>query len=579
MKILKYLFISSVLALSFTACDDDHEPDWAVQTPYDVHATELSIADGATNVSAATTEIEVTYDTKIIYNSAVKATLNGADVELEIKDDSTLVAKVALQKGKNYSFVVPARAITGIGAMTFAPEVVINFSTEAVPGIDKTKIATAPINSNATAEAKKLYSFLLENYGQKQLSGAMGGVAWETGFSDMISASAGKYPAIIGFDYIHLASSPANWIDYGDITPVQTIWNAGSIPAVTWHWNVPTSRPGTTVLWTGEQDMPADWSQSVQINDEAAKEALAGVTINSIITVKTKNVNAGAQGSVKNGSTWSGLTSELEYFDINGDYSVTVTTNEMVNDIKTNGIIISGHDYTATEISITFASGDLGYDASSQAFSAANVCVEGTWENSIAKQDVAKLAGYMKLLQDAGIPVLFRPFHEAAGDYTWGTWFWWGNSGVETTKDLWKWLYNTLTNDYGLNNLIWVWTMQTSDEGKLATPAQLQAAYPGDEYVDIVGADLYEEALSDQSDKFNLIQEAVNGKKIIALTETGNLLNPESQEQSGTLWSFFMGWYEQDDNGPGFLNWNKNNEWNTVLNNPLVLNQGDYSIK
>ena len=205
--------------------------------------------------------------------------------------------------------------------------------------------------------------------------------------------------------------------------------------------------------------------------------------------------------------------------------------------------------------------------------------IPGTRENAVATADVAKLAGYLQLLRDADIPVLFRPFHEAVGDYTWGHWFWWGNSGVETTKELWKWLYNTLTNDYGLNNLIWVWTMQTSDEGKLADVSKLKAAYPGDEYVDIVGADLYEAALSDQSDRFHLLYEAVGGKKIVALSECGNLLDPEIAEEEGALWSFFMGWYEQDGNGPGFFEWNLNGEWSTVLNNPLVLNRGDFSVK
>ena len=46
----------------------------------------------------------------------------------------------------------------------------------------------------------------------------MGEVAWGTAFCDLIKNNSGKFPAIVGFDYIHLASSPSNWIDYGDIT-------------------------------------------------------------------------------------------------------------------------------------------------------------------------------------------------------------------------------------------------------------------------------------------------------------------------------------------------------------------------
>lgn len=166
----------------------------------------------------------------------------------------------------------------------------------------------------------------------------MGEVAWGTQFCDYIDKMAGKYLAIVGFDYIHLKSCPSNWIDYGDITPVKKIWDAGSIPAMTWHWNVPTSEGGN----------------------------------------------------------------------------------------------------------------DVSYNAKADQFKASNVLVDGTWENKVAVADVEKLAGYLMLLQDADIPILWRPFHEAAGDYKWGAWFWWGNSGVEVTKKLWNWLRDKLTNDYGL---------------------------------------------------------------------------------------------------------------------------------
>ena len=190
-----------------------------------------------------------------------------------------------------------------------------------------------------------------------------------------------------------------------------------------------------------------------------------------------------------------------------------------------------------------------------------------------------KLAGYLTLLQDAGIPVLWRPFHEAAGDYTWGAWFWWGNSGVETTKQLWYWLREKLINEYGLKNLIWVWTVQTSDEGKLAPLSKLQEAYPGDDAVDIIGADLYEEALSNHTDQFELLYNLVEGRRMVALTECGNLLEVDKAFSEGALWSYFMGWYDMNDSGQfGFHQWNTNNEWKTILDNPLVINRGDVTF-
>lgn len=576
MNKIKYLFMAASLATVMVACDDDHKPDWDEPSAYEIAATSVSVTEGAT-VSVSTDVITVTYDHDIILNPAVAITLNGTPLEeVEIVDGNTIKAKVSLTKGKDYTFEIPARAVTAPNAMNFAPAVIVNFKAEPAPALDKSKIANAPVNANATAEAKRLYSFMLENYGEKQLSGAMGEVAWGTAFSDLISNAAGKYPAIVGFDYIHLASSPANWIDYGDITPVQNVWNAGSIPAVTWHWNVDME------AWAGETVMPDDWSGNIQLTFDAeanpdaefTKALCAEVSDGTVITVKIKDVKAGAQGSVKD-KEWAGLSSNTEYFDISGDEFSVRLNQEMADKVKENGFIISGHDYTATAIYV----GKTCKESTGKGFVASNVLIPGTRENAVATADVAKVAGYLKLLQDAGIPVLFRPFHEAVGDFTWGHWFWWGNSGVDTTKELWKWLYNTLTNDYGLNNLIWVWTMQTSNEGQPASVAQLQSTYPGDEYVDIVGADLYEAALSDQTAKFSLVNEAIGGKKIVALSETGNLLDIEPQIVENCLWSYFMGWYEQDGNGPGFISWNKNNEWSTVLNHPSVLNRGDFSIK
>jgi len=80
----------------------------------------------------------------------------------------------------------------------------------------------------------------------------------------------------------------------------------------------------------------------------------------------------------------------------------------------------------------------------------------------------------LKRLQDAGVPILFRPLHEAEG-----AWFWWGAKGPEATKELWLLLHDRLTNHHKLNNLIWVWN------------SLLPAWYVGDDTVDILSADVY----------------------------------------------------------------------------------------
>ena len=64
-------------------------------------------------------------------------------------------------------------------------------------------------------------------------------------------------------------------------------------------------------------------------------------------------------------------------------------------------------------------------------------------------RDIKEIAKQLKRLEKAGVPIIWRPLHEASGG-----WFWWGAQGPDAYKKLWKYLYNELTNTYGCNNLI-----------------------------------------------------------------------------------------------------------------------------
>jgi mannan endo-1,4-beta-mannosidase len=128
---------------------------------------------------------------------------------------------------------------------------------------------------------------------------------------------------------------------------------------------------------------------------------------------------------------------------------------------------------------------------------------------------------------DAGVPILWRPLHEASGG-----WFWWGAKGAEPYKAFWKYLYEQLTNVYHCNNLIWVWNGQAADW------------YPGDEYVDVIGEDIYADAHSygAQNAKFAELLEYPQTNKIIALTENGVVFDIENVVASGARWSWFGTW-------------------------------------
>ncbi|MGN1156389.1 MAG: glycosyl hydrolase [Agathobacter sp.] len=146
---------------------------------------------------------------------------------------------------------------------------------------------------------------------------------------------------------------------------------------------------------------------------------------------------------------------------------------------------------------------------------------------ALLKKDIDNIAQQLLLMQEAGVPILWRPLHEASGG-----WFWWGAEGADTYKKLYVLLYDTLTNEYGLNNLIWVWNGQDAEW------------YPGDEYVDIVGMDIYagEHEYASQVNKFLENVGYSDGNKMVVLSENGTMINPDLSVRDGAMWGFFCVW-------------------------------------
>ncbi len=155
----------------------------------------------------------------------------------------------------------------------------------------------------------------------------------------------------------------------------------------------------------------------------------------------------------------------------------------------------------------------------------------GSEEYALILRDIDAIAVQLKKLADADVPVLWRPLHEAEGK-----WFWWGAKGAEPCKWLWKLLFEKLVDEHGLNNLIWVWTSTGT--------ADALSWYPGDEYVDMIGADIYLPSGSYGSNlmTFDNIAALYEGKKIIALSENGTIPDPEKLFREGVGWSWFSTW-------------------------------------
>lgn len=286
-------------------------------------------------------------------------------------------------------------------------------------------------NPNASDNAKRLMSYLADNYGTNIISGQYCDQGLYGQENAVIWKTTGKFPAMVGLDILEATPSRvANGSQDRSIEYAQEAWEAGAIVTMCWHWNAPS-------------------------------EYLTG--------------------------TWySGFYKE--HTNINLDK------------------IMNGED-------------PAGYD--------------------LLLEDMDVIAKELQKLRDAGVPILWRPLHEASGG-----WFWWGNCEAESYIALYRLMYDKFTNEYGLDNLIWVWNGQD------------KAWYPGDDVVDIVGEDIYpgEHVYSSQIDKYMEVHGYPDSNKMIVLSENGCMFDPDLAIRDGAMWGYFGTWGGSFITNSGALN-------------------------
>jgi mannan endo-1,4-beta-mannosidase len=151
----------------------------------------------------------------------------------------------------------------------------------------------------------------------------------------------------------------------------------------------------------------------------------------------------------------------------------------------------------------------------------------GTQEYQDIIRDIDDISTELKKFQDAGIPVLWRPLHEAGGG-----WFWWGAKGPEACKELYNIMFDRMKNHHRLHNLLWVWS---SPE---------ESWYPGNDKVDIIGHDSYpgDYNYGPQKNSFDVLYRLTGGEKLIAMTENGPIPDPDECFVQDSPWSYFMSW-------------------------------------
>ena len=137
-------------------------------------------------------------------------------------------------------------------------------------------------------------------------------------------------------------------------------------------------------------------------------------------------------------------------------------------------------------------------------------------------------------------------------------------------------------HEAGLNNLIWVWTSAAAWNRPYSEGYKW---YPGDEYVDIVGIDIYNN--SSASNIYSTCYKMLRKKspdKLIALTECGSLAPISQQWKAGARWLYFAPWYDYERTNNTSSEAFKTTEhqhcnvewWNDAFSNDYVLTRDEF---
>ena len=116
------------------------------------------------------------------------------------------------------------------------------------------------------------------------------------------------------------------------------------------------------------------------------------------------------------------------------------------------------------------------------------------------------------------IPIIFRPFHQSSIEK-----FWWSMENCQPKDfiELWRFTVEYLNNEKGLENIIYAYSTDA-----FSSVDEFMEFYPGDEYVDIIGLNLYDTGQQDfalELSKKLMVLNTIGAEygKVTAITETG----------------------------------------------------------
>lgn len=155
----------------------------------------------------------------------------------------------------------------------------------------------------------------------------------------------------------------------------------------------------------------------------------------------------------------------------------------------------------------------------------AELVTDGTELNTSFKKELDGIADFLGMLKEYGVPVIWRPLHEMNGN-----WFWFCTGQIdqngkefrissESIVNLWKYIYNYFTEERGLDNLLWEYSPNISNDADGGGSALY--AYPGGDYVDLVGMDWYSDGDFSRFENTPTYSDLLTTGKIVSLAEFG----------------------------------------------------------
>jgi hypothetical protein len=172
-----------------------------------------------------------------------------------------------------------------------------------------------------------------------------------------------------------------------------------------------------------------------------------------------------------------------------------------------------------------------------------NLTMDGTSENTSLKSKLDYMAGELKVMQDAKVPVLLVPYHEVDS----GAWFWWSKGTGPQFVKLWKYTVDYINKTKGIHNVIWI--MGYGHDG--AMPAY----YPTG-YTDLGGIDQYDKDKQPFTTQWTSIKGVVGNTVPIPLHETGTIPQPSAMFPSTAPWLLWNVWATYQNTNAENFTWN-----------------------